>query len=220
MIMKFLVFSFQFLVTRIRSIHKVFLKTNNSKLETTRGFTLVEMIVATALFSVVILVSVTALLSLVYANRKAQSLHSVMNNLNIALDSMVRAVRMGTDYHCITDGPAQIHEAQDCPGGDVALAFEAFDGDPNDSGDQWVYLYDPMTKRIYKSEDSGVNLFAITAPSVSIDSLTFYVVGTVRLDAVQPKVVIRVKGTAGAEDAKTKTTFHIQSTAVQRALDL
>src|SRR3989344_8697452 len=53
-----------------------------------RGFTLVEMIVAIALFSIVMVVSVGALLALVTANRKAQALQSVMNNLNIALDGM------------------------------------------------------------------------------------------------------------------------------------
>ena len=60
------------------------------------GFTLVEMIVAVALFAVVMLISVAALLALVDANRKAQALQSVMNNLNIALDGMVRSVRMGS----------------------------------------------------------------------------------------------------------------------------
>src|SRR3989344_5257439 len=63
-----------------------------------RGFTLVEMIVAIALFSVVMIVCVGALLALVNANRKAQALQSVMNNLNIALDGMVRSVRMGNSY--------------------------------------------------------------------------------------------------------------------------
>ena len=60
-----------------------------------RGFSLVEMIVAVTLFAVVMLVSVGALLSLVNATRKARALESVMNNLNVTLDSMVRSLRMG-----------------------------------------------------------------------------------------------------------------------------
>ena len=51
------------------------------------GFTLIEMIVAIALFAVVMLVSVSTLLSLVAASRKVQALELVMNNLNITLDS-------------------------------------------------------------------------------------------------------------------------------------
>jgi len=178
------------------------------------------MIVSTALFAVVMLVSVTALLSLVDANRKTQALHSVMNNLNIALDSMVRALRMGSVYHC---GGGEYSLALDCErNGDIVLAFEAFGGDRTDAGDQWVYLYDASTKRIYKSENSGEpnSIIAITSPSVTIDSMKFYVIGTTPGDTSQPKVVISIKGTAGADKVKTRTTFHIQATAVQRALDL
>ena len=182
-----------------------------------KGFTLVEMIVATGLFAVVMLVSVAALLSLVNANRKTQALHSVMNNLNIALDSVVRSIRMGTTYHC---GEGSYAETQGCSNGNFVFAFESFNGDLGDTQDQWVYFHDPTTKRIYKSEDSGANSFAITAPTVTIDSLTFYVVGTDTGDTEQPKVVITVKGTAGADQARTKTQFHIQATAVQRILDI
>ena len=89
------------------------------------GFTLVEMIVAVALFAVVMLVSVGALLSLTAANRKAQALQSVINNLNVALDGMVRSIRMGSDYHC---GGGTYALPQDCAVGGTALAFEAFGG--------------------------------------------------------------------------------------------
>lgn len=186
-----------------------------------KGFTLIEMIVAVALFSAVMLISTAALLALVGASRKAQALQSVMNNLNIALDGMVRSVRMGSNYHC---GSGSYVIALDCANGETTLAFEAFDGDPNDATDQWVYTFDPATKRIYKSEDGGAHLFAITAPTVTIDSLKFYVVGTARgaSDPLneQPKVVIQAKGTAGAQKVKTTTSFNIQATAVQRLLDL
>ena len=46
------------------------------------------------------LIAGATLLSLVYANRKAEALQSVMNNLNISLDNMVRNVRMGSNYRC------------------------------------------------------------------------------------------------------------------------
>ena len=187
-----------------------------------RGFTLVEMMVAVALFAVAMLISVSTLLALVGANRKAQALQSVMNNLNIALDGMVRGIRMGSTYHC---GVGTYSVAQDCQNGDRVLAFEAFGGDPTNPLDQWVYAFDTTGSicgkdRICKSEDSGAHFLAITAPEVSIESMTFYIVGTARGDDVQPKVVIEVKGTAGAFNNKTRTSFSIQATAVQRLLDL
>ena len=185
------------------------------------GFTLVEMIVAVALFAVVMLISVAALLSLVDANRKAQALQSVMNNLNIALDGMVRSVRMGSNYRCNVQSPP-IETPADCTSGGTVLYFTPFGGNPSDRQQDWVYSFATDADgigRIYRSE-KGLTALAVTAPAVSIDSMKFYVVGTRRGDTTQPKVVVEVKGTAGAEKIKTKTTFNIQATAVQRLLDL
>lgn len=47
-----------------------------------KGFTLVEMIVAIFVFSVVMVISTGALVSIIGANRKAQSVKSVMNNVD------------------------------------------------------------------------------------------------------------------------------------------
>src|SRR3989344_6721595 len=184
---------------------------NNMKRKTTQssGFTLVEMIVAVALFAVVMLVSVGALLALVNANRKAQALQSVMNNLNITLDSMVRSVRMGSNYQCGSD--------TDCPNGGKTLSFKPFDT----SQPRWIYNFNSNTKRLEKSVSGTVaGLGPITAPEVTIEEMKFYVVNTDKTDEKQPKVVIVIKGSAGAEGSKARTTFHIQATAVQRVLDI
>lgn len=184
---------------------------------TQRGFSLVEMLVAVALFTVVMLISTSTLLALVDANRKAQALQSVMSNLNTALDGMIRSIRMGTAYHCGNSG--LYSDPRNC-NGDTLLAFEPFGGVPGNGGDQWVYWYDATAKRIYKSENGGATQIALTAPEVRIDNLKFYVVGASPGDQVQPKVVITMRGTAGVEKIKTQTTFNIQATAVQRVIDL
>ncbi|MBI5457804.1 type II secretion system protein [Candidatus Kaiserbacteria bacterium] len=186
----------------------------------TRGFTLIEMIVATALFAVVMVVCVGALLSLVSANRKAQALQSVMNNLNIALDGTVRSVRMGSDYDagsagCTVIDPLNPH---DCAEGSTQISFKPF-GDPLQS--RWVYRFNSTTHQLERSTTGSIaGAVPITAPEVSIDSMLFYVIGTQQSDTVQPKVVIVIKGSAGASGTTAHTTFHIQATAVQRVLDL
>ncbi len=177
-----------------------------------RGFTLVEMIVSVALFSIVMLVSVTALLALIDANRKARTLQSVVNNLNVALDGMVRSLRMGSNYRCggtdpITDGPAS------CPDGATVISFV------DRVGDVVIYQWDSVAHRIQVSTDGGPYSY-LTAPEVDITEMKFYVVGTTPSDFIQPKVVMVIKGTANAHNIKTRTTFSIQSTAVQRILDL
>lgn len=183
-----------------------------------RGFSLIELMVAVALFSVVMLVSIGALLSLADANRKAQALQSVMNNLNTAIDGMVRSIRMGSTYHCGNTGTYET--ARSCQNGDTLIAFENFYGDPNVATDQWVYWYDPTAKRMYKSQNAGATQFALTAQEVQIDDVKFFVVGAENSDIIQPKVVIVLRGTAGGTNVKTKTSFSVQSTAVQRAIDI
>ena len=180
------------------------------------GFTLVEMIISVGLFAIVMVVCVSALLALVHANRRAQALQSVMNNLNIALDGMVRSARMGSNYHC---GAGNNNQAKDCDSsaGDTLFAFEPF-GNTN-ADDPWVYSFNAATHRIEKSEGGSLAI-PVTAPEVSIEDMRFYVVGTDPGDTRQPKVVIVIKGTAGVFGSNAHTSFHIQATAVQRVLDI
>lgn len=200
------------------------LRTTNYELRTNRGFTLVELIVAVGLFVIVMVVCVGALLSLVNANRKAQALQSVINNVNIALDGIVRSARMGSVYHGAggdaSCGGNDYATARDCVNGGTVFAFEPYG---NTSADQpWIYSFEEDSNgvgRIYKSVGGGTPI-AITAPEVSIDDVQFYVVGTTPGDSTQPKVVVVVKGTAGVIGSSARTTFHIQATAVQRLLDL
>jgi prepilin-type N-terminal cleavage/methylation domain-containing protein len=188
-----------------------------------RGFTLVEMIVSVALFSVVMLVSTAALLSLVAANRKAQALESVMNNLNITLDGMLRALRMGSSFHC---GAGNYSIPQDCPdqvNGDTVFAFLPYGASVN--APRWVYSFDQGTGRIYKSINNEAPI-PITAPEVTIESMRFFVVGSARgctvspCDTIQPKVLMVMKGSAPVNNSKLRTTFHIQVASTQRLLDL
>ena len=193
-------------------------KTKNGQL----GFTLIEMIVAVGLFAVVMLVSVGALLSLVTANRKAQGLQSVMNNMNVAIDGMVRSVRMGSAY----DGSGQCAgntdgQPKDCTSGGTELAFEPYHTGP--AVPLWISWFakdENGVGRLYKSEDGTLGGLPITAPEVNINSVTFYVLGSKTGDIQQPKVLVVIKGSAGTANLITSTTFHIQATAVQRVLDL
>lgn len=200
------------------------------------GFTLIEMIVAVALFAVVMVVAVGALLSLTGANKKAQAIQSVMNNLNITLDGMVRNIRMGTEFHCGI-GPYSGSSGDSCSSGQSSFTFTCNPGTATCGGSdvRWAYRLVcpiglnadntcPSGGYIQRSQDGGTTWPAtgrLTAEEVSVENLTFYVVGTQKgADMQQPKVVMVVTGTAGGQNVKTKTTFHIQATAVQRELDL
>jgi prepilin-type N-terminal cleavage/methylation domain-containing protein len=72
------------------------------KLRISSAFTLVEMIVSIAIFSIVAVVALGALTKVVASNRKAQSLQSSITNLNFMMDSISRELRLGTYYTCDT----------------------------------------------------------------------------------------------------------------------
>lgn len=78
-----------------------------------KGFTLVEMIVSLGIFSVVAVVALGALMKIMTANQKAQTLQSAMTNINFALEAMSREIRTGYNYNCTTRSPSEIYYYSD-----------------------------------------------------------------------------------------------------------
>ena len=197
------------------------------------GFTLIEMLVSIALFAIVMVVCVGALLALVSANKKAQALESVMNNLNISLDDMVRSMREGSEFNCGATGIPNLSGGNnaDCTNGSVIFSFAPYGSDVTKVAQRTAYEYVHSAPNticvtqtgaggcIVRSENGGP-FSSLTAPEVSITSMEFYVVGTASGDAIQPRVIMTINGTAGGLNVKSSTTFHLQATAVERALDL
>ncbi|MBI5138478.1 MAG: prepilin-type N-terminal cleavage/methylation domain-containing protein [Candidatus Vogelbacteria bacterium] len=64
------------------------------------GFSLIEMMVSTAIFSVVSIVAIGAIFTINDANRKAQAIRAVVDNLNVSLESMSRKISMGSNFFC------------------------------------------------------------------------------------------------------------------------
>jgi prepilin-type N-terminal cleavage/methylation domain-containing protein len=193
-------------------IHTV--PTHTKRCTYTDGFTLVEMMIAVALFSVVMTICVGSLLSLVDASRKAQALQSVMSNLNSTIDGMVRSLRMGSNYRVVSQ---------------TELSFTPYGADPNDDSKRWVYKWedtdgdlnpDRITKRYTPKGFSNPVTVNMTGSDVEISYVRFYVEGESTLDLTQPRVLIIIRGLAGAEKQKTKTEFNIQASATQRILDI
>jgi prepilin-type N-terminal cleavage/methylation domain-containing protein len=86
-----------------------FLKNNrHSNVRSRAGFTLVEMMVSLAIFAVVAVVAIGALVKIIDANNKAQTLQAAMTNLSFALDTMSREMRVGTTYNCQNSTSATI----------------------------------------------------------------------------------------------------------------
>jgi len=79
--------------------------TNRGAIESTmpnlvRGFTIIEVLVSITIFLIVVTVSMGALMHLVNSDKKARAVKIAMDNLNLALESISRNMRMGSVYHC------------------------------------------------------------------------------------------------------------------------
>jgi hypothetical protein len=73
---------------------------------------------------------------------------------------------------------------------------------------------------VARSLASGANgtWVALTAPEVSIDSFNFYVIGSPTGDGIQPRVLMRIQGSAMVPGGTT--TFTVQASVVQRLIDI
>ena len=78
-----------------------------------KGFTLVEMVVSLAIFTVVAVIAVGALMKITSANRKSITLKTTINNLNFTLESMSREMRVGKDYYCSTNDTNSVYPNYD-----------------------------------------------------------------------------------------------------------
>lgn len=199
-----------------------------------KGFTLVELLVSVFIFSMVMLVAVGSLLSMVDANRKAQTIKSAVNNLSFALDGMSRAIRVGTTFRCGTaaqsGSSATLSSWGNCVNtveGGSLIAFEAYGGNRSNSADQWVYCRGTGTTcsesgtAILRSQNGGANYQSITSSEVTVEDLRFYVVGVAPRSSgsmSQPRIVMVMHGYAGSNE-KTKTEIRLQTTMTPRLLD-
>lgn len=167
------------------------------------------MLTSISVFLVVMTISMGSILNVFDVNRKSESMKTVMDNLNFAIESMSREMRFGTKYHCGTSAP--LTAPANCSLGDTQVSFLA-----NDNLTQIVYRKAGTT--IEKSVDGGNTYIAVTAPEINIENLTFYVLGADIVDTVQPKVLITIQGKSGAK-ANTTTEFSVQTLVSQRRLD-
>jgi len=183
-----------------------------------RGFTLIEMIVAIAIFANVMLLATSALLSIVDANRKAQSLQTAVNNINFAIDGMARAMRVGRNYHCGSSG--DLSAPSDCSSSPESfIAFRSKDG--------VVVAYrlkitDTTTgtgelQRAVGSFNES-DFVALTAPEVKIDRFQAFVTGSVSGDGLQPKVLLLLGGEV-VSARRAGTRFDLETMISARGFD-
>ncbi len=195
-----------------------------------KGFTLIEMMVAVGLFSIVMLVAVAAILSIIGNNKKAQGINNVVNNLNFAIESMVRDMKTGYFYQCPIDETTPLIDnpvptANACgPGVQGSVAFySTLSGEPIPVRYKFVSattdgagIYQPGY--ITKQTDGGPEVELTSKTDVDIQSMKLYV-NNPAPGTGQPSIFLIITGKAEILDGQV-TQFGLQTFISQRILNL
>lgn len=200
------------------------------RIKNNKGFTLIEVMISVGLFTVIMIIGITAILGVNNTYRKSRSMRAAIDNLSFIMEDMSRNIRLGYSYRCLNNievNPIDVEDPLDgfgCRG----IAFEPFwDPVPNDAGDQVIYyIYeDPNTGigSIFKSDSGGADGSFSPMNSLNVDidpsKSSFFIVGSEsNTDNTQPFVVINLAGTANS--SSQSTDFNLQTFVTQRLLDV
>ncbi len=175
-----------------------------------KGFTLIELMVSIALFSIVMVIASGAYITLLSASRSEQLSTSAINNISEATDSMVRDIRTGS-----------------CGSGQCVSGTSHSFTFTNSDGCTVTYKSDTSTGKKIERTSSCDETNAITdSTAVSISDLTFKtflqkttnaITGT---SAEQVWVTILVTGKTPLGASKVQRVFHIETGATMRGIHI
>lgn len=192
---------------------------------------MLEMIVAVGVFATVAVLSVSSLLSLIGAQKKALALQSVQDNLRFSMESIARDLRQGDFFYCGNNlenfpsapAPHELPETKDCPAGGQVITFSNYEnkittyrlGDPSFSyltttpscGASHLCI-EKAVRNTY-SEMPPI-FYPITSQDIEITRFDLYVVGSARNDQIEPRITIVVDGIV--KIGKEESEFHLQTT--------
>lgn len=179
------------------------------------GYTIIETMISIAVFLIVIMIGMTALLNVNLIHKKSQDMRSILDNLSFIMEDMSRNLRTGYDYHCIDDGDVTATYPHDCING-AGISFKST------FGDQWVYAIYPDGS-IQKSVNNGNYFITLNSSDIKINTSlsSFTVIGAeppgISKDRLQPYVTIKLVGEIVYKDITT--SFSLQTSVSQRLID-
>lgn len=201
-----------------------------------KGFTLVEMIVVLGIFSLLMTLATGALYTNQKINTKLQENQSILDNVNLSMDTISKDIRYGTDFYCAdTVNAPQIPLRQGCgyPTGGRVIFFKP--NDVSSSTDRVAYYASSTVYGdvILKDEyiDGATTTYQVTASNLRVKSLVFYVLGANTTsgtsqdvgdihDFEQPLIVLTLGGeTIPADLTASSTSFVIETSISSRRVD-
>jgi prepilin-type N-terminal cleavage/methylation domain-containing protein len=156
------------------------------------GFTLVELLIAMAIFTVVTSIATGAFIRALRTQRQLVSFAAANSNLSLVLEQMAREIRVGRNF----EQPDQ-----------VSLKFK------NAKGEDVTYSFDEQAQRISRAVGFGAPQ-ALTSDNVSIRQLSFQL--QFAGDDAYPARITIMAAVAPKEAGVNASVVHIQTTVSAR----
>jgi prepilin-type N-terminal cleavage/methylation domain-containing protein len=187
-------------------------KNKRQKESKTAGFSLIELMVAVTIFTIIIVMGIGAVITSHHAYNKAVKKNAGVDTVSFVIESMARRIRTGTMYTCDLSGGCSTQKKSD------RLKFLDQDGN-------MVYYYlNNYTGEIMMQREGfsdGESVALTNRDIVTIKSLYFYGEGretyTQKKDPIQPRLTIVIQGVISIRGEKE--AFSLQTSVTQRKLD-
>jgi prepilin-type N-terminal cleavage/methylation domain-containing protein len=156
------------------------------------GFTLVELLVAIALFSILVSIAAGGFVRALRSEREVSSMMSAESNISIALEEMTREMRTGYLF-CHDIGSTSPSPSCSCssPTGQPPWTCQSLEF-YNVAGEKIDYvLQDGVLERSDGAENGGA-LTPLTSSNVSTTYLGFTLFGNLETDTWNPRITVAV----------------------------
>ncbi|MFA5387567.1 MAG: prepilin-type N-terminal cleavage/methylation domain-containing protein [Candidatus Paceibacterota bacterium] len=197
---------------------KKFLKNINA--EKSKGFTLIEMIIAIGIFSVLMGVLSGIFLASMKSQKHIVYTQSLIDNTNYVLDYMSRYLRMAQkDY--IGDCVGREKDNFD-PSNASSSVITFLDYKEGGGRCHQFLLENGELKERISADQTAANFEeaqSLTSDRVKITNLQFNVAGGANYDEKQPRITILIGAEADTEDLDPLPEINVQTTISQRNLD-
>ena len=185
----------------------------------TFGFTLLEMLVSVAIFTIATFIIMVTLFSVINAQRKVVALQNADDNLRFAFEVMAKEIRTGGNFHCGLNLNDVSITPQNCPSGGVSFTFQ--------NALNQAVTYQINQNQLVKSSNgtrpcdgapaTAEDCLRLTAPAVVIvDRLAFYANGTGSFDGEQSRVTIVIEGQVQDPRGIGVARINLQNTVSKR----
>jgi len=188
------------------------------------GFTLIEMVVAVSIFTLVVTAATGIFVSGLKNQRRSLAYQQLADQVSYAAEYISRSARMAQKelfdhpYTCLSSSGRNYEN----PGGDTSrLRFIKFDYAQDGDVCHEVFLEEGQLKESKKNLETGQETTqALTSDDLQVNSLIFNLQGATQYDDKQPLVTMFLDIQSSGQKAEETVFLKLQTSISQRNLDI